>query len=536
MNVTLNCGYFEYYLSELCIKKTKNTSILLYSDFSVVFVNTRGYITKDLPFLEENIRSEIEAVLSVTDNYWDFAELLSSKAVLPKCPPNLVYISLYHLSRLKNKKTVEKVVDAHPDLPIPVPFIHPQGTDYVIDKDLIEKSIELNQNDVITFYMLMRLYRATAIGSPEEEQAKNRIEEFLRKNEHMRLHSADYYGHTGWRIYEPGPDIHLEYYNRALELARESGDKWHQASLLTLIAEESAQFKTGKDTYSVARKYLSEAMEICREINDRGGVATALQNMAVFAFSRFEIGEAFDCQLESALIQGELGEISPNAASNLAGIYGAMGDKKSALEWAKHLNDEELGPYAHFPMVGHHLSQDNIREAEKSLDRARELTMALGHDKALASLYGATASVDRARGDLESAMENVQRALEIYDRASRQLRVRGALLKLSGLEVEMFMPTKQNRMDNHAGQYMERLEHEVENNDIPGVDARLMFQKSELRMKQGRHEEAEELLDQVIDFTDGKTMRIIHKRAVEKKEEWTEEGILPVVTPRQPRE
>jgi tetratricopeptide (TPR) repeat protein len=499
-------------------------------------VNERGHITKDLTFLDENVRSEIEAVLKVTDNYWDFAELLSKKAVQPDCPPNLVYISLYHLSRLKNNKAIARIIDAHLELPIPEPFTYPQGTDYTIDKDLIEKSIELNQNDVITFYMLMRLYRATAIGSPEEEQAKNRIEKFLAQNTQMRLHAADYYGHTGWRIYEPGPDIHLEYYNRALELARESGDKWHQASLLTLIAEESAQFKTGKDTYSAAKKYLSAAMDLCREINDKGGIATALQNMAVFAFSRFEIGEAFDCQLESALIQGELGEVSPNAASNMAGIYGMMGDQKSALEWTKNLKEEELGPYALFPMISHHLSQKNIKEAEKCLDKARELTLALGHEKALASLYQTTASVDRAKGDLESALDNEEKALEIYDRASRQLRIRGSLLQLSAIELEMFMPTKQNRMDKHAGKYMERLEQEVENNDIPGVKARLMLLKSELRMKQGRHDEGEELLDQVINFTDSKTMRFIHKKAVEKKEEWTEEGIIPVIAPRQPRD
>ena len=83
---------------------------------------------------------------------------------------------------------------------------------------------------------------------------------------------------------------------------------------------------------------------------------------------------------------------------------------------------------------------------------------------------------------------------------------------------------------------MKRFEQEVEINDIPGFKARLMLMKSELRMRQGRHEEAEQLLDQVIDFTDGKVMRFVHKEAIEKKEAWVEEGFLPVDTPRQPRE
>jgi tetratricopeptide (TPR) repeat protein len=390
---------------------------------------------------------------------------------------------------------------------------------------------------VITFYMLMRLYRATAIGSPEEEHAKTKVGQFLVENEEMRLHGADYIGHIGWR-FRGEIDETLDYYMKALELARESGDKWHQASLLTLIAEMASQYKKDKDSYSVAKKYLGEAIELCREIGDRGGVGNALQTMAVFAYGRGELGEAFDCQLESALIQGELGEVHAGAAYNLAGLYGEMGDKKSQQEWNKYVEnrENEMGPYSWFSKVASYLEQGNIREAEKALEKATKLTMDLGYESALGRLYQVTASIEQARGDLESAMDYVQRAFEIYERVSRQVRVRLSLMKLVELELEMFMPTKQNRMDELSGKWMKRLEQEVEINDIPGIGARLMLMKSELRMRQGRHDEAEQLLDDVISFTDGKTMRFVHKKAVEKREGWVKEGVLPVDTPRQPRE
>ena len=509
----------------------------MYNYPKVVNLKKRGSITKDIPFLDEEVRGVIESILEVTNNYWDFSQALSKVAVRPDCHPNLVYLSMYHSSRLRDKETTTKIVDAHPELPIPYPMFFPLGTVYEDDKVLIEKSIELNQNLVITFYMLMRLYRATAIGSPEEQHAKTKVEEFLAENEDMRLHGADYLGHIGYRL-RGRPDEVLDHYMNALELARESGDKWHQASLLTLIAEIASQYRKGQDAYVNAKKYLGEAIEICREIGDRGGVANALQTMAVFAFSRGEFGEAFDCQLESALIQGELGEVNTAAANNLAGLYGVMGDKKSAQEWHRLVMDRqnEMGPYSWFPKVESYLEQGNMREAEKALEKATKLTMELGYESALGSLYSLTASFEKARGDLESAMDYVERALEIYDRASRQLRVRVCLRQLVELELELFMPTKQNRMDEHSGKWMKRFQREVEINDIPGFEARLMLMKSELRMRQGRHEEAEQLLDDVISFTDGKTMRFAHKKAVEKREQWVQEGVLPVEPPRQPRE
>jgi tetratricopeptide (TPR) repeat protein len=215
-----------------------------------------------------------------------------------------------------------------------------------------------------------------------------------------------------------------------------------------------------------------------------------------------------------------------------------MGDKKSAQEWHRLVMDRqnEMGPYSWFPKVELYLEQGNMREAEKALEKATKFTMELGYESALGRLYNVSASFERARGDLESAMDYVERALEIYDRASRQLRVRMSLLNLVELELELFMPTKQNRIDEFSGKWMKRLEQEVEINDIPGFEARLMLMKSELRMRQGRHDEAEQLLHDVISFTDGETMRFIHKKAVDKREEWVQEGVLPAEPPRQPRE
>jgi tetratricopeptide (TPR) repeat protein len=495
----------------------------------VRIVKERGYVTKDFPFLEESVRKVMESVLEITDNYWDFAEKLAAGVIDPQTHPNLIYLALYHVSRVKNIKALHQIIDAHPELPIPFPFYYPSGNDYYHDEPIVERVIELNKNPVITFYMLMRLFRASDIGSPEEEQATQLIEKFLAEHPELRLHGADYIGHAGYRRKLSGqPQESFDMMMEALQLARESSDKWHQISLLTLLGEVAGQYVKGINTFSDAKKYLEEAVILSREINDKAGLANTLQTMCVFAYSRGELGEAYDCQLESIQIQGEIGEISVNGASNMAGLYRKNGEEESAreMETIVRAAEDKLGPYAYFGDAGRYISEGNLREAEKSLNRARELTMSLGLETALGRLYGLEGKLLRAKGDMESAMDSYQRELDINERAGRQLRVRFSLVRLVKMEVEMFTPTRENRDDEYSGPWMKRLEEEVENNDIPGIYGNFLLLQSELRMRQGRHDEAEDILDSAIELTDNSAMRFLHREALAMKEKWVEEGVI----------
>lgn len=501
----------------------------LYIDIAAGIVKERGYVTKDFPFLEESIRNEMESILKTTENYWDFTEKLVTHVDDPNTHPNLIFLALYHASRLRNKKALYQILDAHPKILIPFPFYFSEGNDYYHDRPIIESAIELNKNPVITFYMLMRLFRTSPCGSPEEEEATKLIEKSLADNPQLMLHSADYIGHVGFRLKQTGqPKESFDMMMKALQLARKSGDKWHQASLLTLLGEVAGQYKKGKDTFTDAKKYLEEAVTLCREINDKFGLANALQTMCAFAYSRGELGEAFDCQLESILMQGEIGDVDNVSASNMAGLYLVSGDKESAREWYNTVRaaEDDLGPYALFGDAEYYLSLGKIEEAESVLDRARELTLSLGLETALGRLYRITGDVEVAKGDLESAMDSIQRALEINERASRQLRVRLCLVKLAEIELKMFIPTKMNRDDKFSGPWMERLEREIEENDIPGHYGRFLLFQSELRMLQGRHDEAEDILDSVLEMTDNSGMRFLHRDVLAMKEKWVEEGVL----------
>jgi tetratricopeptide (TPR) repeat protein len=259
--------------------------------------------------------------------------------------------------------------------------------------------------------------------------------------------------------------------------------------------------------------------------------------MSVFAVGRKELGEAIDCQLEAAQIRGELGSLEFAIAYNLANYYAHVGDGTNSLEWAKIAIElaSDMGPYQHFVMANAYIALGEFDKAQEHLDISKELTLRLGLESALGQWYDMSGKLELKREDFESAMDNFLRALDVHERLDRQVRLRSSVKDLTEVEVAMFSPSSINRDDEYSGPWMKRYQEEIEQNDIPGHYAYLLFLKSELRMKQGRHEEGEDLLDEVIKLTDSSTTRYLHKTAVDTKIKWTEEGVLPVETTHGPR-
>ncbi|MGY5879254.1 MAG: tetratricopeptide repeat protein, partial [Candidatus Thorarchaeota archaeon] len=323
-----------------------------------------GSITKDFPFLDTNTRNEIESIMQAATNYCDFANSLAERAADPNSTPLIVFLSLYHASRFQNSVVVETVTNAHPDLPIPIPFTYGYD-DYVDVVETIHRAIELIQNSAITFYLLMRLYRASTIGSPEENKTQKMIDNLLRTDKKLRLHSADYLQHIGRRMrFDSQPERAVEYFKRALQLARESDDQWHLVLLSISIGHVESQFTRSTDHYSKAMEYFTEATTISKALGYQNGIATVLNNMAVYSASRGELDEAIACQIEAAQITSELGIVAASTSYNLAGWYASLDDGATSLEWAKISLEQMGGPYAHIAMASAYLALDKYKDVE----------------------------------------------------------------------------------------------------------------------------------------------------------------------------
>ncbi|MHA2069296.1 MAG: tetratricopeptide repeat protein, partial [Candidatus Thorarchaeota archaeon] len=307
----------------------------------VVNVEPIGTITRDFPFLEDEDRSKTESIMRESMNCFYFTSLLAEKVCAAKSPPTLIFLALLHAQNVRNNEAVDMIAGVHSQVPLAIPFFLPLTSEkYDLLVKAVDDAIESNPNYVVVFFLLMKLYFASAVGSREEARVQKLIEDLLEGNELLKPHSGDYFAHYGERLrIEGNPEEAFSYQSRALEIAKESDDKFLQSAVFFNLAEIAGQYTADPDSYSKAREYLGESQKIAELLNNQMGVAGILQNISVFSAGRGEYNEAIECQLESVRIKETLGEVDGGDAWNLSGQYASVGDGHNALEWARVLQE-----------------------------------------------------------------------------------------------------------------------------------------------------------------------------------------------------
>ncbi len=490
-----------------------------------------GTITKDFPFIDDVSRAEMESAMHEATDYWDFSNILGEKVCKKECHPDLLFFALLHSRNLFNLQIIGEIKKKCPIVPILKPFYFSIDESYANMTDEIENAIGSSSNLAVWFFLQYRKYLATEQGGIDEKHAQNEIEELIEEFKLPDVYKAYYYRIFGHRLRAEGnPEQATEYYQQALELSRLGDDRWHQSVILCLMGELDAQYSADYDCFKRTRDYLFEAREIAKSLNDKAGIARVLEFVSTTSFSRGSFSECIDCELEAISIIESLGGEIGIYAYNLSNCYSTLGEGENALEWARCTLDN-YGPdpfrqsYAHMVMVRAYIALNRHTEAQQYLDLANELILQSGLDYALAQWHQTNGRLERQLSDLDAAMCEFQRAFEINQRFNRYARMRSCLHDLVITELELFSPTKENHDSEHSGPWMSQMDVMCEELDLPGYSAYLFYFKSELRMKQGRFDEASDLVDEVIEFTDNPSLRHIHRQAVETRERFILEGV-----------
>ncbi len=125
----------------------------------------------------------------------------------------------------------------------------------------------------------------------------------------------------------------LTHYQRALAIRREIGDRAGEGTTLNNIS----QIYKAWGRYEEALKTLEESLAIRREIGDRAGEGTTLNNIASLyhAWGRYE--EALKTLEESLAISREIGDRAGEAITcwNLAMEFHRRGDLEKAVDYAR---------------------------------------------------------------------------------------------------------------------------------------------------------------------------------------------------------
>ncbi len=87
------------------------------------------------------------------------------------------------------------------------------------------------------------------------------------------------------------------------------------------------------------------------------------------------------------------------------------------------------------------------------------------------------------------------------------------LMMLAETEVISFEPNSSNRDHEMSGQWWERFDKLVREMELPGFIGNALYLKSELRLKQGRYEEAQQLISEVLQLSKKPGLAYLHEKA-----------------------
>ncbi len=480
----------------------------------------------DFQFVSGNTNEILKELMNASYNYAEYTSMLCKKALLESSSDEIIILALWHSSLLSLKKIERSIIDTHKDRRTIIPYhLSDQALDnedWELAINALEEAIEKNESEWQSFLYLLKLYQIATthkIGSILEDTTKSRIEKVVDRNPDLKCYSSKFYLYHAIRLRQEGDTEGAgDACNQGLMIAESYDDKLHEARLMWEKGELEGIYKFGKKSTINAKQILIKAKMICEELGDIRGLMLIKSLIQVISHMRGEYTEALNINFENLESLELIGEKPVVDLHNVAFMYNEIGDGNEALEWAKLAVDNAKNypinyPYALLDYTWALINLNRLKEATEYLDLARKLIFKSGIEAIIAFEYLVTGLLERAQGDYDSAFESFKNSLDINIRNGRNNRVSSCLIKLAETEVQTFEPTIKNRDENFAGYWHERLEKHANEMELPGVIGIELVIRGELRLKQGREDEAHGCIQQVLEMSEWPGLDFLKKMA-----------------------
>lgn len=180
-----------------------------------------------------------------------------------------------------------------------------------------------------------------------------------------------------------------------------------------------------KSQLDKAITHYKEALELYRELNDRGGQATALGNLGIVCGTKGELDKALDYFCQSLQIYRRIGDIEGEAASliNLGMVYVDKDELDKALEYCSQALEMSRrisyiqGEAIALGDIGFiYRGRGDLDKALEHYSKALEIDRRIGYFRGEAAALGNIGVVHKDKGDLDKALEHYSQALEVSRR------------------------------------------------------------------------------------------------------------------------
>jgi tetratricopeptide (TPR) repeat protein len=275
------------------------------------------------------------------------------------------------------------------------------------------KGEEVACNGIGTIYFAKKDY-ASALSY--FEKALNSCE---KEGKDAKVRMATLFDNIGLTYEAQGEvDKAEEYYNRAMKIADEIGNKQLQAYTMGNMGN----FYTMQGDDSKALEYYKKAVQVKEEIGDKKGVARGSSNIATEYKGEGDYPKAIEYYNNALKMAQELGDkqLEADITSNIGAVYREQGDYSKALEYdfkalnlAEDLKYKQLQASAASSIGLIYWKRSDFSKALQYYNKALDLANATGDKSTAAILTDNIGIVCENQGDFPEALDYEFKALKI---------------------------------------------------------------------------------------------------------------------------
>ncbi|MFW9907586.1 MAG: hypothetical protein ACFFEF_03350 [Candidatus Thorarchaeota archaeon] len=480
-----------------------------------------GTITMCFPHVDDETRSILQSVMEESEDFGDFTEKLCDRVCAQPSPPLLEYFAVYFSFRTGYFILVDKLECAGrvPELASPLLLLIRSMRDESVKWDALKESLKRglisSPNDWITCHLYLtwrmeaeRYFSEFDVDIKPIEAVTNSIE----NNKDLAFFKAGLLAieamkhHREWNFEQA-----VDRSRQALTIAREFDDQILVAGLLCDIANMVKETDTEQ-----ALDLLGSSRELGEKLGYRDMIGIVQHQLGHIMQARGELSAAIDYQLDARAIGEKIGFPPQFYNIVIAHLYNQMGKGEEALQMAKNsfYSSNRHRASSHVQLAWAFVNLGKYDEAEAELAAASNAAARCGDSGTMKILHLVGGILEKAKGNLDGAFNVLRDEFENLENDLKLVAGSICLLNLTEIEIKMLTDKSMKKGTDLSGPWMAKLIEHAEKNDFPGIAARALLLKAELRRKQGRFDDMHMLLRQVQETAKAPSMKYLNDLAV----------------------
>ena len=473
-----------------------------------------GTITNFFPFLEEETQEVLKSVMKEASDYNDFVVRLGNRVTNQDASLELARIASIHVYLARDRDLQEKLRNKYKEIPEILVWTYPLlgvSDDALFGDELrviMKKAVERNLPDWLLIHLYFLIERDLSKTPYAMSEVVRKVESILNRNQDLACFKFTLY-HLRSGLYNlEGEAVRaILALQKGLEIARDVND------IFRIMAFAGSLCLLLKD-HDVER-----AWEHAEEFNNLSQTLGLLRYQTVarhYMGHVYLIRGEYDMVIECNYAAWELyySDTGPSQSSCaiMSHYYSLNGAGKEALHWANESFriSEGKGDIVMHQAKAYALTLlGRLDDAEVHLNTMHQLSIESASEIDQARYMLMRSIHDISAGNPQDAITSLEQALSIHESLNIQAAINTDLIALTEAEIQM---VEDSSFEDSSGPWMVRLESHARKMGYPGIQMQAALLRAQFFVKQGRKDEARNVLQEALEILDSPTVKTLRGR------------------------